>query len=210
MQLVHLFIKTPYCLLKTVSLNVTSGFILVRTKAADKGLFVCLWICILNILNILSKLLINPERFIMPCLWVGVVESGVVQSSFRQFCVSFWGCPLMTRFPLSCQLFENIFFALILRSSLTATGGWMFVFLSLLCTCVKKNYRTGSSLQDTWYGCNWWPTFGGVPVTLMNINHYAIKTLRFRCQFPICVMGFKLTSVSVEKAASTREKRLRN
>lgn len=34
---VYLFIKTPYCLLKTVSLNVTSGFILVRTKAADKG-----------------------------------------------------------------------------------------------------------------------------------------------------------------------------
>jgi len=67
-QLVHLFIKTPYCLLKTVSLNVTSGFILFITKAADKGLFVCLWICILNILNILSKLLINPERFIMPCL----------------------------------------------------------------------------------------------------------------------------------------------
>lgn len=67
---VYLFIKMPYCLLKTVSLNVTSGFILVRTKATDKG-FVRMSF---HLHNEPSKHFIectqNPRRFVISCLLI--------------------------------------------------------------------------------------------------------------------------------------------
>lgn len=52
------------------------------------------------------------------------------------------------------------------------------------------------------------PRLGGFQSPLMNINHYAIKTLHFRCQFPICVMGCvcRETSKHSRKATAKLEK----
>lgn len=51
-------------------------------RLQTKGLFVCLWIYIMNILNIFCKLLKNPKKLNISCLWAGAVESC---SSFRRF-----------------------------------------------------------------------------------------------------------------------------
>lgn len=177
-------------------------------RLQTKGLFVCLWIYIMNIINIFCKWLKNPERFIMSCLWADAVESC---SSFRRFLRFFLGLSADDAFSFQLSTFWKHFSCINFCDEVWRRQevGCLYFFL-----CFIRALRETTGLDLAYKTLDMdvidEPRLGGFQSPLMNINHYAIKTLHFRCQFPICVMGFKLTTVSVEKPASTREKRLRN
>lgn len=102
---VYLFIKMPYCLLKTVSLNVTSGFILVRTKATDKG-FVRMSF---HLHNEPSKHFIectqNPRRV---CHFLPSDRCVALCSRILGFLQYSVGALVTSCFPGNCQLLETI------------------------------------------------------------------------------------------------------
>lgn len=157
-------------------------------KQQTKGLFGCLWIYIMNMLNIFCKLLKDPKKLIISCLWAGAVQSC---SSFRRLQLPFFP-KLSARHAFSFQMstFWKHFFLALIFSIKIDSDRRLDVCISLFAlralretTALDLAYKTlDIDVIDD-------PRLGGFQSPLMNIKIGSTtmpsKPLNFRCQFPI-------------------------